>query len=285
MRRSIHALPPILVIGFAILLAGLTWHLPRTDTPDRLARGLPLRVGYSIEEPYAWRRDDGRVTGEAPELLRRALREAGIGQEPLWLHVEFDSLLHELQADRIDVIAAGLFATPERRRHALFTRPTAQVRVGLLVPQGNPLRLRDLASLVRHPEARLGVIAGSVEEQQARRLGLPPARLHRFPDKRSAAAGMQLGRVDAFALSAPSLRHLLTLPVGSGLVLLEPGSGPGSGEPGHPAFALRPSDAALQRRLDAALARLLGSPAHLELVAPFGFSAQEIASPPPGGGR
>lgn len=238
---------------------------------------VPLRAGYALEASYAYRDASGDLRGEAVDTLRAGLQRAGL-PEPVWVHVEFPRLLHELRSGRIDVIAAGMFITPERAAVAEFTRPTTSVRMGLLVPGGNPLGLHALGDLRRAAGARLAVLDGSVELDRAREAGLTEAQLLRLPDTGSALAALRSGQAAAFALSAPWLRWAMReWPV---LELAAPFTTPQhSGKPdiGFPAFVFRTGDPR-RARLDQALAGYLGSADHLRAVADYGFEADDIAA-------
>jgi polar amino acid transport system substrate-binding protein len=250
------------------------------NTSDHLGIGsdLPLRAGYALEAPYAFRDADGTLRGEAVDTLRAALQRAGL-PEPVWVHVEFPRLLHELRSGRIDVIAAGMFITPERAAQAAFTRPTTSVRMGLLVSDGNPLGLHALADLRRAGSAaKLAVLEGSVELERAREADLPEGQLLRLPDAGSALAAVRSGQAAAFALSAPSLRWAMR--ESPGLALAAPFTVPQHGghpDIGFPAFVFRPGDPR-RDRLDHALSGYLGSADHLRAVGPHGFGADDIAA-------
>ncbi|WP_293999300.1 transporter substrate-binding domain-containing protein [Sphaerotilus sp.] len=272
----------VVVVGVAVGALALTVLPPdaltvaaRTDDPV----GLVLRAGYAIEAPYAYRDAQGTLRGESVETLRAALQRAGM-PEPVWVHVEFPRLVHELQRGRIDVIAAGLFITPERAGQVAFTRPTTSVHTGLLVRQGNPLGLHALEDVRHTSNGRLAVLDGSVELEQARQAAVPEAQLLRLPDPASAIAALQAGQVAAFALSVPSLRWLARMAPAPALVLAEPFATPqrnGLPDIGYPAFAFRLDDPR-RTRIDQALAGYLGSAEHLQAIASQGFSADGVAA-------
>ena len=265
--------PAVFVLTSAAFLFTLLF--PFRD--DSLARVQEkgIRVGYAVEAPYAFLTPAGEPTGEAPELVRVVAKQLEI--DPiLWRQVEFDSLIDELEAGRIDVIAAGLFMTPERQKRLRFSLPTFQVQPGLLVPIGNPLKLQSYADLVRADGVMVIVLAGSVEARALFELGLPQERLKAVPDVSTGLAALEAGLADALALSSPSLQWLAmkgrlrqTEPVAlSGLTASE--------ESQCGAFAFRKEDRRLRQAWNAVLKSYIGSPEHLSLVAPFGFSAQEI---------
>lgn len=264
----------LLVIVLATGLAQWVASSDRDPTPlERVRAGGTLLVGYALEPPFVVLDEDGRVSGEAPEVFRRALAGVGPGQIT-WVHTDFGSLRHELEAGRIDVIVAGMFITPERERQVLFSLPTALVCAGFAVPAGNPLGLQGYADVARVDDARLGVIAGAVEYDDARRAGVPGGRLVAFPDALSALAAVQSGRVSALALSEVSLRAALA--GREGLELVAPLRAAQTPLPGRPAFVFRPADRDLRDEVNRVLEPWLGQPEHAALVGRFGFTAEEL---------
>ncbi|WP_316149625.1 transporter substrate-binding domain-containing protein [Cupriavidus sp. BIC8F] len=191
-----------------VSLAIFVFDMNHEDTLTRYQRGQALRVGYAIEEPFAMVEADGRVTGEAPEVLRHALRSLG-RENVVWMQADLASLIHELESGRIDIIAAGMFVTPARAQRVLFTRPTATIQPGLLVRYGNPLHLRSLSDLAALPTAKLAIIDGSVEQQLAHKAALSDGQIQAFPDAAAAAAAVRTGLADALMLSSVSLHFLM----------------------------------------------------------------------------
>jgi polar amino acid transport system substrate-binding protein len=269
---KLHAWALLVMAGTALAM----WMVGRTG-PGHVgpsAADAPLRVGYALEAPYVYLDAQGQVSGEAPEVLRALLRQMG-APEPQWVHQEFSSLIHELEIGRIDVIAAGLFITPERSRRVAFTRPTVAVRTGLLVVAGNPHKLAGLHDLAGHDRLLLAVIEGAVEAQQAQARGLSNRQLLRVPDALTGLAAVRTGRAAAMALSAPSLRWMLGQGGSSGLEVIELTDEPSPANVGFPAFAWRLGD---PRRdaFDRYLALFIGSSEHREIELRHGMSATDI---------
>jgi polar amino acid transport system substrate-binding protein len=275
MRRRLMAwstLVVVVAIGALALIARTSTSFDASGSDREV-----LRAGYALEAPWAYRDGGGTLRGEAVETLRAALQRAGM-PEPMWIHMEFPRLLHELQSGRIDVIAAGMFITAERAAQVDFTHPTTSVRTGLLVPRGNPLGLHALADLRRAGTAPLAVLDGAVELEQAREAGLTDGQVLRLPDPESAIAAVRSGQAAAFALSAPSLRWIAR--DASALELVEPFATPqreGQPDIGYPAFAFRPGDPR-RARIDQALSSYLGSSEHLRAIAGYGFNADDVAA-------
>lgn len=271
--RTPYVLAGLLVAVVALVLGGVIL----AGSPRDAGAGT-LRALYAIEPPFAFVDSRGRVTGEAPEVLRIVARRAGY-REVEFVHAEFGQLLHDLMNGRADVVASGLFITPERARIARFTRPTARVGGALLVMSGNPLGLHSLNDIAVHPDAVLAVIDGAVEVAQGRRAGVPDARLQRHGDAGAAVVAVIEGRADALLLSDVSLNYMLTHSGFSGVELARPFAPPkrdGRAENGWPALAVRPQDEVLARRLDEALAGFLGTAEHREQMARFGFTPDNL---------
>jgi polar amino acid transport system substrate-binding protein len=125
----------------------------------------------------------------------------------------------------------------------------------------------------------VAVVEGSVEAQ--RLAPVPAQRLLRVPDARAGAAAVQAGVVDALALSLPTVRLLARDEPGLRAVAVADG-----GPPSLVAVAFRADDPRLLQAWDAAQRRVLGSAAHLQLVAGYGFAPEDIpaAVAPPGAG-
>jgi polar amino acid transport system substrate-binding protein len=223
-----------------------------------------LRVGHAVEAPYADLEADGRVSGESPENARRIAARAGLPHIE-WVQVEFDQLIEGLQAGRFDLVAAGLFITPERSRQLLFSEPSLCVRPGWLLREDAPPGLDgSYAEALQQPGLRIAVLRGSAEA--AVLAGY--AGLREVPDARAGRLAVLRGAADALALSLPTVRALARqgragrcrrappCPPAPGLWSAPARSVPGASRVG---FAFAPQDRALQA-LEPGPGRLPGQP-------------------------
>jgi polar amino acid transport system substrate-binding protein len=270
-----------ILLGCALALALACSSRERDGEPtlDRLRRQGVARVGFANEAPYAYvDSEDGRLTGEAPEIARAVLARMGVTKIEGVL-TEFGSLIPGLKAGRFDLIAAGMYVTPERCREVAFSEPTYSIGGAFLVVAGNPRDLHSYRDVRADPEVRLGVMAGAVERGYARKAGIPDRQVVTFPDAPSAVAGLLAGRVDAFAATALTARDLLAKARSDSLALAEPFDDPvfeGRPARGYGAFAFRKQDAALRDAFDEELAGFIGSAQHRALVRPFGFTENDL---------
>ena len=199
---------PFIVLAVAALLLAAAYALRESAQDDRSLARLKtagtIRIGYAVEAPYAFLNAGGKVTGQSPELARLVVARLGIPRIE-WRLAEFSELITELEQERIDVIAAGMFITPERARRVAFSEPIFHVSQGLLVTRGNPLRLTSYEALRANPNARVAVLAGAVEQRLLRRIGLAQAQFVEVPDALTGRVAVETHVADALALSGPTI--------------------------------------------------------------------------------
>lgn len=275
--RFVLGLPVVFVLILPVWTA-LACGDPSDASLDGIVDRGFLRAGFADEPPYAFVDEEGRIRGESPAVLHAAAGGLGI-PEVRWVLLDFGELIPALESGRIDVIAAGMFRTPERMQQVGFTLPTYCADGALLVARHNPLGLHGLADL---PErgAVLAVLYGSVEERAAQILDIPEDQLLAVPDSDTAFEAVLAGNADALALTAPTARYLaarapdrleLARPFEPSPEVEELLGGCGS-------FAVRRNDRELRAALDGFLRSFVGSERHLQLVAPFGFAAREVTA-------
>lgn len=269
------------LIGFVLVAIGIGCLLWFHDGGTALAharRAGMIRIGYAVEEPYAFLTASGHVTGEGPEIARVIAARLGIPRVD-WRLTEFGNLLDGLESGKYDVIAAGMFITPERQQRVAFSRPKFQVGPGLLVRKGNPHSLHRYTDLIGAQGLRIAVLTGSTEETRLRQLGCPDERLVRVPDANSGRVAIQTGAADALALSAPSLRWMMLNAPAADMEMPEPlADGPDADLPALAmgGFVFRKDEPELRLAWDSELADFLGSEEHLRLVRRFGFTDAEL---------
>ena len=263
--------------GLACVFAGLGafWLFSGRDTLGWIQQTGVIRIGYAVEAPYAFLTDEGEVTGESPEVAKQIVARMGIARI-VWKQTYFEELIAELEANRIDVIAAGMFATPDRKKRVLFSDPTFSVYQGLLVPKGNPHDLYTCPQIATNDHIRIAVLAGSIEESDLRAQHIPDRRLVIVPDVLTGRLSVETGMADVLVLSAPSVRWAALndhLGKTEAVQLVQHARRPVTGEG---AFAFRKCDWRLQRAWNRAQDGFIGTHEHIVLVQPFGFHCDEV---------
>jgi polar amino acid transport system substrate-binding protein len=260
------------LLGLAVLaLAGTG---ARADLLSDATSSGKITVGIANEAPYGYETPDGKLTGEAPEIAKHILGEMGI-KDVEAVVTEFGSLIPGLKAGRFGMVAAGMFVTPARCKQVAFSEPTYGIGQAFLVKEGNPKNLQNYNDIKANPDTTLAVMAGAVERTYARKTGIPDGQVMVVPDTAAGTAAVQAGRADAFALTSLSIRRLAK--GAAGVEVTKPfGDVAGQSVKGYGAFAFRPEDQAFLKEFNKDLAAFIGTPEHLALVKPFGFTKDDL---------
>lgn len=252
---------------------------PGESTLDRIRRTGTVRIAYANEAPFGYRDTaTGRVTGEAPEIARVVLRRLGVKKIQTTL-ADFGQLIPGLKAGRYDMIAAGMYITPPRSRQIDFSNPTYSIGEALMTRKGNPRKLHSYEDVAASPDAHLGVVGGTVEQNFADQVGIPESRVVVFPDNATAVAGLRAGRIDAFAGTALTIQDLLAKIDSDEIERARPFTQPqlDTGRShSYGAFGFRQDDDDFRRAINDQLADFIGTPEHLKLVEPFGFTEENL---------
>ena len=233
-----------------------------------------ISVGIANEAPYGYMTPEGELTGEAPEIAKHVLAKMGI-EDVEAVVTEFGSLIPGLMAGRFDIVAAGMFITPQRCEQVAFSEPTYGIGQALLVAEGNPKNLQTYEDFKANADSTLAVMGGAIERTYARDAEVPDDQVMVVPDTAAGTASVQAGRADAFALTSLSIRRLAEN--AEGVEMAEPfGEVGGTSVVGHGGFAFRPDDQAFLEEFNKQLAEFIGSEEHLKLVAPFGWTEDEL---------
>lgn len=254
-------------LAFAAMTITLSAHAETTLETAR--KNGYIRVGFANEAPFGYATPEGKLTGEAPEVVKAVLAKMGIAQVDGVL-TEFGSLIPGLKAGRFDIIAAGMFINAKRCKEINFSEPSYGIGQAFLVGKGNPKALKDYGSIAADAGLKLAVMAGAVEAGYAKDSGVKEDQLVVLPDGPSMLAAVQAGRADAAALTALSIANLASK--GEGVEMTEPfAMVAGKSVMGHGGFGFRKEDADLLAEFNKHLTAFLGSQEHLDLVTPHGF--------------
>ena len=258
-------------IGALALFINFSCH---ADTAlDKLNKTGEISIGYSNEEPFAYADASGKVTGESPEIARIIFKKLGAKKVDSVL-TEWGALIPGLHAGRFDVIAAGMYITPERCKQVLFTDPQYQLGDTLMVKPGNPKKLHSYADFAKNHDLRLAVTAGTVELKYARDSGIADDQIIQVPNTTAQLQAVKAGRADAAIGTALTMKDLAKK--GGSSVEATTDFVDDPSHIGYGALAFRPQDKELRDKVNAELKKWLGSEEHLRTVAPFGFDKSNI---------
>lgn len=264
MRRTI--LKGMAALGAVALTAGAA---AAQSTLERAKEQGYIRVGFANEAPYGYATPAGKLTGEAPEVAKAVLAKMGIDEVDGVL-TEFGSLIPGLKAGRFDIIAAGMFITPQRCEQVRFSEPSYGIGQAFLVQEGNPKNIADYGTIAENGDLKLAVMAGAVEAGYAEDAGVDQGQLVVLPDQASLVSAVKAGRADAAALTALSIARMADN--NEGVESTEPfGEVAGESVKGHGGFAFRPEDEDLYQAFNATLKDFVGTEEHIALVSEFGF--------------
>lgn len=242
-------------------------------TLERMQRTGEIRIGYANERPFAYTLPDGRVTGESPEIAKAVFGKMGVNKVNAVL-TEWGGLIPGLLAGRFDVIAAGMYVTPERAQQVLFTDPHYQIGDTLLVAAKNPLKLHSYADIAANGKARLAVMSGTAQYEYARAAGVPEERIMQVPTTTAQLQAVRTGRAAAAVGTQLTMKDLARK--GGKRVQAIADFKDDPAHIGYGALAFRKEDRDLRDAVNAALKEWVGSEEHLKTVAPFGFDRSNL---------
>jgi len=269
-RRDIlrgTATASVLALVPAIGLASRAWAGGKLD--QLRAQGF-ARIAIANEPPWTEVKADGKVTGAAPEVARAVLKKLGVPEIVASIS-EYGAMIPGLQAQRFDLVAAGLFIKPERCQAVIFSEPDLCDAESFAVKKGNPLGIETYEDIAKHATAKVGAPGGGTEERLALTAGVPRDRVVVVPDAQSGVKMLQDGRIDVYALPILSISSLLKKANDPNLEMI-------ASVKGTPVYcagaAFRKQDADLRDAYDKALAELKKSGEFAKIVEPFGFSGE-----------
>jgi polar amino acid transport system substrate-binding protein len=266
-----------LVAASLVLLASSAFTAQAETTLERIKQTGAVRIGFANEAPFGYATAEGSLTGEAPEIAKIILAQMGITEVDAVL-MPFRSLIPGLQAGRVDIVAAGMFVTPQRCGQVAFSEPTFSVGQSMIVAKGNPKNIHSYSDFLKDESLRLGVVGGGQAHKYAQAVGIANDQISVYPDGPSGRAAIEADRIDAWAMTSLAVQRLLDSAGDGSVERALPFEDPiieGKAARGHGAFAFRQADADFRDEFNQRLKAFIGTAEHKKLVRQFGFTDAE----------
>lgn len=233
-------------------------------------------LAVADERPYSWV-ENGEAKGATIAMHKEIFGNLGIDNIEV-VEVDWNALIPGLNAERYDVVSAGMSILPDRCAEAAFSDPEIMYTTTLMVPEGNPQNLSDLDSVVEAgDDVHLAVLAGGIEDGYADSLGI--TNVTKVDNAQDGMDVVANGRADAFAMTAISLNWMVENNPGSGVETTEAFQAVIDGEPdiGAGSTVFRKADTDLLEAYNEELAKITGDvDAYMDLVGEYGFTEENL---------
>jgi polar amino acid transport system substrate-binding protein len=232
-----------------------------------------VRIAYLEEPPFYWTGEDHRATGADIELAEVVLRAIGVSSIEHHL-TSFEELLPGVQEGRWDM-NVPIFVTAERAGRVAFSVPVWSLGDGFLLRHGNPKALTSYWAVAARNDARLGIVAGTIQYDAAMSAGVSDSQIVAFKDQPHAIDALLAGKIDAYASTAVGSRVLAGAHTELEVVGLEKSK---EGTVPLGAFSFNRNNHALLQAVNEQLRKYLGSADHRARMAKFGLTRTELDS-------
>lgn len=238
-----------------------------------------ISVGFANEKPYAYLDENNQLRGEAPDIAKAIMAELGVNELDSQL-LEFGQLIGGLQAERYDMITAGMYVNPDRCEKVIFAEPEYRMGEALAVKAGNPKNIRSYEDVAENPDVKIAVMTGAIEIQLLEGAGAADNQIVEVPDQPTAISALQSGQVDGVTMTYMSLVNMLESAGDDNLERVEdfeqPKDADGNEVWGYGAAAFRPADTALRDAYNEGLQQLKESGKLLEILLDNGFAEEHL---------
>jgi polar amino acid transport system substrate-binding protein len=234
---------------------------------------MKVRLAYIEEPPFYYTGEGGKVQGSDIELADVVLRAAGATSIEL-CPTTFGELLSGVAAGRWDM-NVPIFVTPDRAQHVAFSVPVWSLGDGFLLRVGNPKGLTSYKSVGERGDARLGVVAGTVQIDAAKAAGVRDSQIVPFKSQDKVVAALLAGKVDAYPSTAVGNRVIAKAQPQLEVIAISRGADAASA---FGAYSFNKNNTELLRAVNEQLRKYLGSPDHRARMARYELTASELDS-------
>ncbi|MFM0320762.1 transporter substrate-binding domain-containing protein [Paraburkholderia nemoris] len=234
---------------------------------------MKVRIAYLEEPPFYWTGEDHSATGADIELAEVVLRAIGVTSIEHQL-TSFEELLPGVQEGRWDM-NVPIFVTAERAERVAFSVPVWALGDGFLLRHGNPKALTSYGAVAARIDARLGIVAGTVQLDSAKSAGVSDGQIVAFKGQTEAIDALLAGKIDAYASTAVGSRVLASANQELEVVAHETGK---DGRAPVGAFSFSKGNPELLQAVNEQLRKYLGSADHRARMAKSGLTQTELDS-------
>ncbi|WP_448955835.1 ectoine/hydroxyectoine ABC transporter substrate-binding protein EhuB [Labrys neptuniae] len=261
----------------ALLIAGIAVLPAAVRAEDLVTKGKDggLTVAFYNYNPNSYIDQSGKLVGTDPETLIPVLQSMGL-KVAATQDTDWGNLIPGLNAGRFDVIAAGMYITPERCDQVAFSQPIFGFTQSLAIKKGNPDGIASLEDIAAKG-LTVAAIAGSGQVGYSQLAGIPDDKILQIPDTATAVAAIRAGRASAFVVDTGGIKALVEGLPEKDLEATKPFSEvKGKTVVPHGAIAFRKQDAAFVVEFDKALEKRVHSPEHIAMLEAHGFSKNDL---------
>jgi polar amino acid transport system substrate-binding protein len=224
-----------------------------------------VNVAVIAFEPFTVQ-DGGDLSGPVPDIARKVLTDLGVQEVKFTVVREQAQVSVMVAAGRLEM-AGGMLLRPDLCDQLVYSAPDHVSGTAFAVPAGNPKGLKTFADVIAKG-AKVSVLTGAPEDQDAAGAGVPAENIVRLIDPTDLLADVRSGRADCFAFDDITVRHIVKNE-GEGLEVAEAFL-PDKRLPYVGAYAF-PLDSPLVEPFNDKLRELHDSGEWLRMVEPFGF--------------
>jgi polar amino acid transport system substrate-binding protein len=256
-----NRLLPIVAVAVIIVAAGLAYYFTAARAPAKEY----LVVGTSPDfPPFEYIDEAGNVVGFDIDLIRLLAQRAGYKDIRI-VTMDFDSLIPALTQGKIDVIAAGMTITEERKKVVDFTDPYWEADQAILVRRDSgftPKSVDDLEGKI--VGVQTGTTGADYVKSYAEEHGIQLT-VKEYSSFVLAVQDLVNGRVDAVVVDSPVAKMFEQKYPVTIAAIIKTGEQYG--------FAVRKGNTMLLQALNQALHEVKNSPEWNELIEKYFGSA------------
>lgn len=221
------------------------------DTPGQQAKTV-YRVGIdAVYPPFTMMDEKGVPTGFDVESLRWIAKDQGF--EPDFQAISWDGIIPALNANKIDMVYAGMTITDERKEKVNFSKPYWTVNQMVVVKNGSSITLDQ----VKGGNVKIGTQRGCtaaiwVEDNLVNKSLMSADDLKQYDNTPLAVEDLIAGRTDAVIYDSTVMNDIIAGKPVQKIGMIETNEQFG--------IAVRKSDAELLEKLNTGLDHLMASP-------------------------